>query len=79
MDYRTAVEKFAADNTSGAQRMTEKAAALLVARLAQKNFTATEARQVLAQIARDLIFAQPAMASLFNLFNAVFERHGIDF
>ena len=74
MDYRAAVEKFAADNTSGAQRMTEKAAALLVARLAQKKFTATEARQVLAQIARDLIFAQPSMASLFNLFDAVFER-----
>jgi len=82
MDYRTAVKKFAADNTSGAQRMTEKAAALLVARLAQKKFTATAARQLLAQIARDLIFAQPAMASLFNLFNAVFERiervHGQD-
>jgi translation initiation factor 2B subunit (eIF-2B alpha/beta/delta family) len=74
MNYPTAVKKFAADNTSGAQRMTEKAVALLVARLARQKFTVTEARQILAQIARDLIFAQPSMASLFNLFNAVFER-----
>jgi translation initiation factor 2B subunit (eIF-2B alpha/beta/delta family) len=73
MDYPTAIKDFMADNTSGAQRMTEKAVALLVARLARKKFTATEARQILTQIACDIIFAQPAMASLFNLFNVIFE------
>jgi translation initiation factor 2B subunit (eIF-2B alpha/beta/delta family) len=74
MDYPTAIKEVMSDNTSGAQRITEKVVTLIVGTFAEKKFTSREIRQTLTHVARDIISAQPAMASLFNLFSVIFER-----
>jgi ribose 1,5-bisphosphate isomerase len=73
------VAEIASDNRSGADTLARKAAEVLELQAAAPSTDGTGLREALAEAARLLVAAQPAMASIFNLANAVlFAIEGVD-
>jgi translation initiation factor 2B subunit (eIF-2B alpha/beta/delta family) len=62
------------DNVSGAQQLTEKIAQLIAERFSGRKLTAKQTTRMLSDMAHAMVQAQPAMASVINLFNYVFNR-----
>lgn len=73
MDIPKAIATFSKDNVSGAQALTRRAGDLVHELLGEMpNASLSEIQDRLSKLAVGLIHAQPAMASIFNLFNELF-------
>jgi ribose 1,5-bisphosphate isomerase len=73
------VAEIASDHRSGADTLARKAAEALQLQAGAPSADGTKLREALAEAARRLVAAQPAMASIFNLANAVlFAIEGVE-
>lgn len=72
MDLVSLIEEFTRDNLSGAQELARNAGSI-VCRLTEEKKSASpeEVRSAVLEAGSALLRAQPAMASLFNLFNRI--------
>jgi translation initiation factor 2B subunit (eIF-2B alpha/beta/delta family) len=73
MTYQVRIKAIARDNISGAQRITENVIALVLDMFGSRKLTSSETEQRLTDTAREIISGQPAIAPLFNLFDALFQ------
>ena len=72
MSIHLRIQEITHDNLSGSQDITSKASHLILQLTRDRKHTSPEAlRRDLLKVGRRLLYAQPAMASLLNLFNTV--------
>lgn len=71
MELADEIEAIRADNTSGSQSITRRAAAIAREQIQRLGGDEERLKGALLDLGAALIAAQPAMASLFNLFNAL--------
>ena len=72
MDYAPLIEEISRDNLSGAQELARKAGSIVCRLIEEKKSSPLEElRGIVHEVCGALLNAQPAMASLFNLFDRI--------